>query len=276
MSAHVVKNRVTRTTSALNAKVEGLFVPSKSLSDTATNNVSSRKVVDNQQEFWCLDDQVSYPNGQLSTDSLQSLIGEEILTNADANQGGSKNYPYPELLLTLEACRPTVLRPLPTLGMHTTSPLIVDNWRQALRNHPDRRFVQYLLEGLTKGFHIGFNPTQHCIPCKENMKSAHENPQPVNEYLLTELAAGRIVGPFEPHLLQGAQVSCFGVIPKANQSGKWRLILDLSSPVNQSVNDGISKHLCSMKYATTDDAIEKILDMGANVTWSLSKEFVTS
>ena len=94
------------------------------------------------------------------------------------------------------------------------------------------------------------------------MKSAHENPQPVNEYLLTELAAGRIVGPFEPHHLQGAQVSRFGVIPKASQPGKWRLILDLSSPVNKSVNDGISKHLCSMKYTTTDDAIEKILDMG--------------
>ena len=94
------------------------------------------------------------------------------------------------------------------------------------------------------------------------MRSAYENPQPVDEYLQTELASGRIVGPFLPHQLKGAQVSSFGVIPKANQPGKWRLILDLSSPYQQSVNDGIPRELCSMRYVTIDDAVEKILSVG--------------
>ena len=93
------------------------------------------------------------------------------------------------------------------------------------------------------------------------MKSAYENPQPVDNYLQTELAAGRIVGPFLPHQLKGAQVSSFGVIPKANQPGKWRLILDLSSPYQQSVNDGIPRELCSMRYITIDDAVKKILSL---------------
>ena len=53
------------------------------------------------------------------------------------------------------------------------------------------------------------------------MRSAKEHPQPVNDYLATELAAGRIVGPFEVHELPNGQVSRFGVIPKANQPGKW-------------------------------------------------------
>lgn len=43
----------------------------------------------------------------------------------------------------------------------------------------------------------------------------------------------------------------FGIIPKLT-SGKWHLILEVSSPINLSVNKGIAK-----QYATTDDAIEK-------------------
>ena len=59
-----------------------------------------------------------------------------------------------------------------------------------------------------------------------------------------------------------AQVSRFGVIPKDNQPGKWRLILDLLSPKNHSVNDGIPKELCSMQYASVDDAIHMIMQAG--------------
>ena len=34
-------------------------------------------------------------------------------------------------------------------------------------------------------------------------------------------------------------ISPFGVIPKGHTPGKWRLIVDLSSPKGGSVNDGI-------------------------------------
>ena len=49
-----------------------------------------------------------------------------------------------------------------------------------------------------------------------------QNPGPVEEYLQTELAAGRIVGPFQEGEIPAAQVSRFGVIPKANQPNRWR------------------------------------------------------
>ena len=58
------------------------------------------------------------------------------------------------------------------------------------------------------------------------------------------------------------QISRFGVIPKQNQPGKWRLILDLSSPSTYSVNDGIDKSWCSMRYASVDDAVNRILATG--------------
>ena len=104
--------------------------------------------------------------------------------------------------------------------------------------------MQYILQGLANGFHIGMDPGHCCISSHDNMRSAKINSQPVDDYLATEVAAGRIVGPFEPHDLPTAQVGRFGVILKANQPGKWRLILDLSSPRGHSVNDGISPELC--------------------------------
>jgi len=43
-------------------------------------------------------------------------------------------------------------------------------------------------------------------------------------------------------------VSSFGVIPKWGQVGKWRLIVDLSSPTGSSVNDGINPEEFTLHY----------------------------
>ena len=257
--ACTARNQTTQMISVLSASRQkgDLFGPNKNYSETPElpKNLAANNTI---EDLWYLGDHVSYLNNQLitDTDTLHSSTREVVPTHRQ------QKYPYTDQLLALEAYRPTIPRPMPTLGMHITSPLIVDNWRQALRNHPDQCFVQYLLEGLTRGFHIGFNREQTCTSCIDNMQSAQENPQPVEDYLQAELAAGRIVGPFPPHLLEHAQISRFGVIPKRNQPGKWRLILDLSSPYEHSVNDGISKELCSMRYITIDDAIDKILGLG--------------
>lgn len=42
-------------------------------------------------------------------------------------------------------------------------------------------------------------------------------------------------------------ISRFGVIPKGS-TGKWCLILDMSSPEGKSVNDEIQEFLCSLSY----------------------------
>ena len=94
-----------------------------------------------------------------------------------------------------------------------------------------------------------------------NMLSALENPQVVDEYLHTEQGANQVI---EVHNTGSTciNVSRFGVIPKAGQPKKWRLILDLSHPINSSVNDGIDKSLCSMQYTSVDQAVTKLLEMG--------------
>lgn len=44
------------------------------------------------------------------------------------------------------------------------TPLIVGAWSELLRDHTDRAFVRYVINGLTDGFRIGFSrnsPTGH-------------------------------------------------------------------------------------------------------------------
>ena len=52
------------------------------------------------------------------------------------------------------------------------------------------------------------------------------------------------------------------VIPKPHQPGKWRMIVDSSYPKGSSVNDGTSQELCSLSYASVDDAVSTILHLG--------------
>jgi hypothetical protein len=79
----------------------------------------------------------------------------------------------------------------------------------------------------------------------------------ISDYLKLEVQLGRLQvvptskGPAPPLL----QVSPFGVIPKKHKPNKWRLIVDLSSPQGQSVNDAIPADLCSVSYTSVDDAV---------------------
>ena len=88
------------------------------------------------------------------------------------------------------------------------------------------------------------------------------HPDVVEDYLQMEIRLGRLVGPFLQHAVPNVHISRFGVIPKSHQVNKWWLIMDLSFPVDQSSNDGITKELCSLKYITIDDAVEHIVKSG--------------
>ena len=70
----------------------------------------------------------------------------------------------------------------------------MNNWKLALKNHPDRAFVNYILQGLTHGFYVGFDRETKYRSTRNNMKSALENPSQVDKYLEEELQAGRIIG----------------------------------------------------------------------------------
>ena len=130
-----------------------------------------------------------------------------------------------------------------------------------LTSHPGRRKVDYVLNGLRIGSHLGFQP--HLCKLKSaasNCPSANEHPAVIDEYLKKEVSLGRIFGPRQAPPLQNLHVSRFGLIPKKGNA--WQLILDLSFPVEHRVNDGIDKDDFSFQYCTVKHPINLIIRTG--------------
>ena len=127
--------------------------------------------------------------------------------------------------------------------------------------HPDHRFASYIYSGFTTGFRIGFD--RHATSLRSatrNHPSASENTLVVRDYIRAEAEAGRLVGPLH-RPFPPVHISPIGLVPKS-QPNQWRMIVDLSFPMNRSVNDGISKGLSSISYASVDDAVEPVLQLG--------------
>ena len=142
------------------------------------------------------------------------------------------------------------------------TPLLIRQCEEGLQDHPDQEFAQYICTGIQRGFRVGYNyHTHQCRSGPGNMRSVSEHRDVVEKYIGEECTAKRLLGPYDrshfPHFL----VSPFGVISKSER-GKWRLILDLSSPEVSSVNDGIDKELCSLSYMSVDDVAARVVCLG--------------
>ena len=151
----------------------------------------------------------------------------------------------------------------PLAPVHSVSPLRLSQIQAELVDHPDQAAVAYILNGLRGGFRIGFEPLSVSLQAAyTNMSSALVHPSVIDAYLETEVSCGRVAGPFTMPPFPDLHISPFGVVPKSNQPGKWRLILDLSSPDGHSVNDGIPKTPFSVQYVTVDSFIDGIMARG--------------
>lgn len=171
-------------------------------------------------------------------------------------------YVYYEDLRALNRHSLSSQQPLPSALCKIHTLLVTNQWTAQLHQHPDQDYCQYLISGITNGFRIGFDYcTTTCRPVKRNMLSAIENPVVVEQYLRKECELSRIVGPLAVDSIP-LHINRFGVILKPHQPGKWRLIVDLSHPPGYSINDGIQPELCSLSYASIDDAIVIITQLG--------------
>ena len=137
------------------------------------------------------------------------------------------------------------------------SPLVLESWRKLLIHHPDRMYVNYILSGIAEGFRIGFDRTHNLQKASENMPS--KVPSVISEYLAREVSLNRMIKLPRGVYPQDVHISPLGAIPKKNKPGKWRLIVDLSSPTDHSINDGISLQLSSLSYASIDHLSSIIL-----------------
>jgi hypothetical protein len=139
------------------------------------------------------------------------------------------------------------------------TPLRSQVWERSLVSHPDRSVVNYICSG---GFRVGFDYRgAKCVSAKGNTRSVAEHREVVDAYVQGENRAGRLLGPFDRSKYPGVQVSSFGVIPKSDP-GEWRLIVDLSSPVDWSVNDGIDSRVCSLSYVKVDEIVGMVRSYG--------------
>lgn len=108
------------------------------------------------------------------------------------------------------------------------------------------------------------NPPTGIFECK-NLQSAIQAPEIVSALLTSEMDKGFLSGPFDECPFLQYRVSPIGVA-YGKYSGKPRLIVDFSSPHddsrNPSINELIDKKAHSLSYVTIDDAIKLIHLLG--------------
>ena len=172
----------------------------------------------------------------------------------------SGRYRYLQDLLQLEATAPVI----PSCMWHRgPTPIAIESLAHHLRSHTDADFAGYVLRGLTADFRVGYAYSTHRLRSRNrNHPSSLANQAVVSRHIATELAAGRLIGPLPQALHDFVHTSPIGLVPKGHNTGKWRMIVDLSSPDSTSVNNGVSEDLCSLCYPSIDDALRLICHLG--------------
>ena len=162
----------------------------------------------------------------------------------------------------LQALEATATRSGPRCFQPAT-PLCVSVWEEAVAGHPDGMFSRYILSGIRQGFHIGVDRARLSLrPGPGNFPSVYNHPHIVETHIAGEVAQRRLLGPVPEYLVGLCHSSPIGLIPKLHRPGKWRLIVDLSAPHGNSVNDAISPELSRMHYASVLDAAAIVRSLG--------------
>ena len=178
------------------------------------------------------------------------------------NQAQSQTNAYSADLLTIAKYVNPSPPPLPPAICNITTPLSLASWEAQLSKHPDPAFTHYIIDGITHGFRLGYNHIAHmCTRASSNHPSAQEHPAVISKALESEVEKGRLIGPLHMADFPYVQVRSLGAVPKKH-TDKFRLILDLSHPKGQSVNDAIARADCSLSYIKVDDIVQKVLELG--------------
>ena len=131
--------------------------------------------------------------------------------------------------------------------------------KELLAGHPDQRLVNSIISGFEIGFDIGFKgKLTNTFP--KNNKSAFVHKQGVTEAVCKEIARGHTAGPFATPPFPINHISPLGAVPKPD--GSIRLIMDLSQPKGESINDFISKEDFPCKYTPFDEATRLVRRSG--------------
>ena len=137
-------------------------------------------------------------------------------------------------------------------------------WRQKLIGYEDAGLTQFLEFGWPSSYTGDRPPT----PANKNHPPALDYPTHIDEFIKTELEHGTLLGPFDnPPFTPWSQVSPLLTVEK-KRSDKRRIVVDLSYPEYNSVNDGILKNMFQGEYLkyklpTITDLLNKVKVTGS-------------
>lgn len=116
------------------------------------------------------------------------------------------------------------------------SGLNCDAWDEALSQYHDNEICQYFRYGWPIGYHKSSPPKS----VSDNHPSALQHPEHVKEFIKIELGFKALVGPFEePPFTPWTRCSPVMTRPKKDSLLR-RVIVDLTFPAGEGVNDGIN------------------------------------
>ena len=129
-----------------------------------------------------------------------------------------------------------------------------------LSSYQDQRLAAYIVSGIRDGFRIGVSCPCTVCSSSRNHPSCLVSPSVVGTYLSSKQSAGHMLGSVQHS--EFLPTSPIVLVPKGYRGDAWRMIIDLSHPTSQSVNDFIPSDLCSHHYPSVDDTIDFILELG--------------
>lgn len=145
------------------------------------------------------------------------------------------------------------------LGAKRTVPsaLNLTNWEKELSSYHDKEICHFLRFGWPVGYHLQQPP----VSAPENHPSARNYARHVHQYIETELSHSAIVGPFKSvPFTPWTRLSPLMTRPKRD-SDKRRVIVDMSFPDGEAVNDGIN--ITSIYGRDTTYTLPSVQDLAA-------------
>ncbi len=120
----------------------------------------------------------------------------------------------------------------------------------------------FLVDGFRYGFRIKFDGASDCRAVK-NSVIAQNNPVVLDQFVQKEMSLNRLYGPYNTLPFVQCHVSPVSLREKSDK-GQYRMIHDLSYPYDgkSSVNDGISFLDATVQYASVQDAITVVKQLG--------------
>ena len=148
------------------------------------------------------------------------------------------------------------------LQIPVASKLNYDVWSKYLTEYWD-----WQLPLLIKyGFPLDFNRNSPIVSEKINHKSATSYPDHVDVYLKEEIDNKAMLGPFATPPIENLHISPFMTRENSNSDNR-RVIIDLSWPIGESVNAGVTtdKYLgvdFILSYPSVDNIVAEVLKLG--------------